>query len=75
MVVGLSFQNGMRPVDLFNGERTNHLMGEGHWTQAPKLMGFGSNAFVKSVRPTDDPHGMLEPAVLKLSKMLSALQR
>ena len=38
-------------------------------------MGFGSNAFVKTVRPTDDPHGMLEPAVLKLSQMLSALQR
>ena len=75
VVVRFAFEEGMRAVDLFCGERPDHLVRKRHRAKAHERMGFRADARGKSIRPADHKHHVAQPTVLEALEVLRERQR
>ena len=75
VVIGLSPQNGVRPVQLLKSEGSNHLVRKGHGAEAPQGISTGLDAWVEAVWSPDYPHHMPQTPDLEFFNVFGKSQR
>lgn len=70
MVVRFAAQDGVRPVELFGGERPDHLVRKRHGTEAQEAVCPRANAFVEAIGTADDEGQMPQPPHLQRLQLL-----
>ena len=56
MVIRLPIEDGHRPIELFDEDEADHLMGEGHLTEGDLFRGGPIDRFAKAIGTSHHEH-------------------